>query len=254
MENQANMASETCIEFDDVVAGYKDFMILNKLSFKARRGAITLLIGPNGAGKSTVLKTLFGLLQPRQGRILLDGQLVNGISPKELLARGIAFVPQGRNLFGQLSVYENLELGGITLGMQTTHERIPEVLELFPRVKERIHSRAASLSGGEQKQLEVGRALLLRPRVLLIDEPSIGLSPLVVLDVFKLLRRLADQGTTVLMVEQNVKRALEYSDEAIALESGRLVLHKPAHDILNDPHMERLFLGGVHSASAASAH
>ncbi|MFZ9552214.1 MAG: ABC transporter ATP-binding protein, partial [Hylemonella sp.] len=234
--------------------GYKDFMILNKLSFKARRGAITLLIGPNGAGKSTVLKTLFGLLQPRQGRILLDGQLVNGISPKELLARGIAFVPQGRNLFGQLSVYENLELGGITLGMQTTHERIPEVLELFPRVKERIHSRAASLSGGEQKQLEVGRALLLRPRVLLIDEPSIGLSPLVVLDVFKLLRRLADQGTTVLMVEQNVKRALEYSDEAIALESGRLVLHKPAHDILNDPHMERLFLGGAHSASAASAH
>ena len=254
MENQTNMSSETCIEFDDVVAGYKDFMILNKLSFKARRGAITLLIGPNGAGKSTVLKTLFGLLQPRQGRILLDGQLVNGISPKELLARGIAFVPQGRNLFGQLSVYENLELGGITLGMQTTHERIPEVLELFPRVKERIHSRAASLSGGEQKQLEVGRALLLRPRVLLIDEPSIGLSPLVVLDVFKLLRRLADQGTTVLMVEQNVKRALEYSDEAIALESGRLVLHKPAHDILNDPHMERLFLGGAHSASAASAH
>jgi len=254
MENQANMSSETCIEFDDVVAGYKDFMILNKLSFKARRGAITLLIGPNGAGKSTVLKTLFGLLQPRQGRILLDGQLVNGISPKELLARGIAFVPQGRNLFGQLSVYENLELGGITLGMQTTHERIPEVLELFPRVKERIHSRAASLSGGEQKQLEVGRALLLRPRVLLIDEPSIGLSPLVVLDVFKLLRRLADQGTTVLMVEQNVKRALEYSDEAIALESGRLVLHKPAHDILHDPHMERLFLGGAHSASAASAH
>jgi len=254
MENQANMVSETCIEFDDVVAGYKDFMILNKLSFKARRGAITLLIGPNGAGKSTVLKTLFGLLQPRQGRILLDGQLVNGISPKELLARGIAFVPQGRNLFGQLSVYENLELGGITLGMQTTHERIPEVLELFPRVKERIHSRAASLSGGEQKQLEVGRALLLRPRVLLIDEPSIGLSPLVVLDVFKLLRRLADQGTTVLMVEQNVKRALEYSDEAIALESGRLVLHKPAHEILHDPHMERLFLGGAHSASAASAH
>ena len=242
----------TCIEFDDVVSGYKDFMILNNLSFKARRGAITLLIGPNGAGKSTVLKTLFGLLKPRQGRILLDGQDISGATPKDLLARGIAFVPQGRNLFGQLSVYENLELGGITLGMKTTQERIPEVLEFFPRVKERIHSRAASLSGGEQKQLEVGRALLLRPRVLLIDEPSIGLSPLVVLDVFKLLRRLVDQGTTVLMVEQNVKRALEYSDEAIALESGRLVLHKPAHEILNDPHMERLFLGGAHTTSTAA--
>ena len=251
MENQANMSSETCIEFDDVVAGYKDFMILNKLSFKARRGAITLLIGPNGAGKSTVLKTLFGLLQPRQGRILLDGQLVNGISPKELLARGIAFVPQGRNLFGQLSVYENLELGGITLGMKTTHERIPEVLEFFPRVKERLHSRAASLSGGEQKQLEIGRALLLRPKVLLIDEPSIGLSPMVVQDVFKLLRKLADQGTTVLMVEQNVKSALKYSDDAIALESGRLVLHKPAAEILADPQMDRLFLGGAHTTSAA---
>ena len=242
----------TCIEFDDVVSGYKDFMILNNLSFKARRGAITLLIGPNGAGKSTVLKTLFGLLKPRQGRVLLDGQDISGAGQKELLAKGIAFVPQGRNLFGQLSVYENLELGGITLGMQTTHARIPEVLDFFPRVKERLHSRAASLSGGEQKQLEIGRALLLRPKVLLIDEPSIGLSPLVVQDVFKLLQRLAAQGTTVLMVEQNVKSALQYSHDAIALESGRLVLHKPASEILADPHMERLFLGGAHAVATAA--
>jgi branched-chain amino acid transport system ATP-binding protein len=222
-------------------------MILNNLSFKARRGAITLLMGPNGAGKSTVLKTLFGLLKPQQGQVLLNGENINGASQKALLAKGIAFVPQGRNLFGQLSVYENLELGGITLGMKTTHERIPEVLALFPRVKERLNSRAASLSGGEQKQLEIGRALLLRPQVLLIDEPSIGLSPMVVLDVFKLLRKLAAQGTTVLMVEQNVKGALAFSDDAIALESGRLVLHKIASDILNDPNMERLFLGGAHA-------
>jgi branched-chain amino acid transport system ATP-binding protein len=234
-----------------VVSGYKDFMILNNLSFKARRGAITLLIGPNGAGKSTVLKTLFGLLKPRQGKVLLNGENINGASQKDLLAKGIAFVPQGRNLFGQLTVYENLELGGITLGMKTTHERIPEVLDFFPRVKERLNSRAASLSGGEQKQLEIGRALLLRPKVLLIDEPSIGLSPIVVLDVFKLLRKLAEQGTTILMVEQNVKSALAYSDEAIALESGRLVLHRPASEILNDPNMERLFLGGAHAPTSA---
>ena len=239
---------DTCIQFEDVVAGYKDFMILNKLSFTARTGSITLLMGPNGAGKSTVLKTLFGLLKPRQGRITLNGENVTGADPKTLLARGIAFVPQGRNLFGNLSVYENLELGGITLGMKTTHERMPEVLEFFPRVKERLHSRASTLSGGEQKQLEIGRALLLRPKVLLIDEPSIGLSPLIVQDVFRLLRRLAGQGTTVLMVEQNVKSALQYSDEAIALESGRLVLHKAAADILADPNMERLFLGGAHPA------
>jgi branched-chain amino acid transport system ATP-binding protein len=236
-----NAQATACIEFDDVVAGYKDFMILNNLSFSVQPGTITLLIGPNGAGKSTVLKTLFGLLTPRQGRVRLNGQDITGATQKALLAQGIAFVPQGRNLFGQLSVYENLELGGITLGMKTTHERIPEVLEFFPRVKERLHSRAASLSGGEQKQLEIGRALLLRPKVILIDEPSIGLSPMVVQDVFKLLRKLADQGTTVLMVEQNVKSALKYSDDAIALESGRLVLH-----------MDRLFLGGAHTTSGAA--
>jgi branched-chain amino acid transport system ATP-binding protein len=245
--------TDTCIEFDNVLAGYKDFMILNNLSFKAKRGKITLLLGPNGAGKSTVLKTLFGLLKVRNGRVLLDGQDITGASPKDLLMRhGIAFVPQGRNLFGQLTAYENLELGGITLGMKTTHERIPEVLELFPRVKERMHSAASSLSGGEQKQLEVGRALLLRPKVLLIDEPSIGLSPIVVQDVFRLLRKLADQGTTVLMVEQNVKSALKMADEAIALESGRLVLHKPAAELLADPDIERLFLGGAHAAAPAA--
>jgi len=246
------MSTPACIEFKDVVAGYKDFMILNNLSFAVQKGSISLLLGPNGAGKSTVLKTLFGLLKPRQGRILLDGVDIAGSTQKALLAQGIAFVPQGRNLFGQLTVFQNLELGGITVGMKTTHERIPEVLEFFPRVKERMNSMASALSGGEQKQLEIGRALLLRPKVILIDEPSIGLSPLVVQDVFKLLRRLADQGTTVLMVEQNVKSALRISDEAIALESGRMVLQKPAGELLADPHIERLFLGGAHTTSAAA--
>ena len=241
---------DIAIEFEDVVAGYGEFMILNDLSLKARRGAITLLLGPNGAGKSTVLKTLFGLLRVRRGRIRLEGRDITGATAKALLTRhGVAFVPQGRNLFGQLTVYENLELGGITLGMKTAHERIPEILDLFPRVKERLHSAAASLSGGEQKQLEVGRALLLRPKVLLIDEPSIGLSPLVVADVFRLLRHLANQGTTVLMVEQNVKSALKMADEAIALESGRQVLHKKASELLDDPHIERLFLGGAAPAT-----
>lgn len=237
------------IEFDDVVAGYKDFMILNNLSFKAKKGAITLLLGPNGAGKSTVLKTLFGLLKVRQGRILLEGKDITGATSRQMLDQGIAFVPQGRNLFGQLTAWQNLELGGITLGTKTTHERIPEVLEFFPRVRERMHSQAAALSGGEQKQLEIGRALLLRPKVILIDEPSIGLSPMVVADVFKLLRKLADQGTTVLMVEQNVKSALKISDEAIALESGHCVLQTSASDLLNDPNIERLFLGSSHAAA-----
>ena len=251
--DMTNDTNDICIEFDDVVAGYKDFMILNNLSFKVRRGSITLLLGPNGAGKSTVLKTLFGLLKPPQGRVLLDGEDISGYTQKALLAKGIAFVPQGRNLFGQLTVFQNLELGGITLGTKTTHERIPEVLELFPRVKERLHSQASALSGGEQKQLEVGRALLLRPKVLLIDEPSIGLSPMVVQDVFKLLQKLASQGTTVLMVEQNVKSALKISDDAIALESGQMVLHKKASELLADPNIERLFLGGGHVPGAKVA-
>ncbi len=241
------------VEFESVVAGYGDLMVLNQLDLRAARGRITLLIGPNGAGKSTVLKALFGLLKVRQGRIRLNGEDITGAAPKDLLVRhGIAFVPQGRNLFGQLSVHENLELGGVTLGMKVTHARIPEVLRLFPGVQQRLHSAAASLSGGEQKQLELARALLLRPRVLLIDEPSIGLSPLVVQDVFRLLRRLADeQGVTVLMVEQNVRSALKMADDAIALEAGRLVLHKPAGELLADPDIERLFLGGHVPAAAA---
>ena len=146
-----NTATVPCIEFDGVVAGYKDFMILNNLSFSVRAGSITLLIGPNGAGKSTVLKTLFGLLKPRQGRVRLNGHDITGAAQTALLSQGIAFVPQGRNLFGQLSVYENLELGGITLGMKTARARIPEVLKLFRRCRSdcipgRHRCRAASKS------------------------------------------------------------------------------------------------------------
>jgi branched-chain amino acid transport system ATP-binding protein len=240
---------DTAIEFENVLAGYKDLMILNHLNLSIRRAAITLLIGPNGAGKSTVLKTLFGLLKPHEGKVLFEGENISGATQKYLLAKGIAFVPQGRNLFPQLSVYQNLELGGITLGTKTTHERIPEVLKFFPRVQERIHSQASALSGGEQKQLEIARALLLRPKVLLIDEPSIGLSPIVVKDVFMLLRQLVQQGTTILMVEQNVKSALKISDDAVALESGRCVLHRKASELLAEPDIERLFLGG-HVASS----
>jgi len=238
------MDDAVCIELEDVVAGYGELVVLNQLSLRARRGKVTLLIGPNGAGKSTALKAVFGLLRVRRGRIRLDGQDITGTSPRELLTRhGVVFVPQGRNLFGQLTVYENLELGGVTLGAKRTRERIAEVLAQFPRVADRLHSAAASLSGGEQKQLEVARALLLRPRVILVDEPSIGLSPRVAQDVFLRLRGLASAGATVLIVEQNVRRALEIADEAIALEAGRQVLHRRADELLSDPDLERLFLG-----------
>lgn len=172
---------------------------------------------------------------------MLDSEEISGRFQKELLAKGIAFVPQGRNLSGQLTRYQNMELGGITLAMKTTHDRIPEVLELLSRVNERLHSQASALSVGEQKQLEIGCALLLRTKVLLIDEPSIGLSPIAVRHVFRLLQKLAAQGTRVLMVQQNVNSALKISDDAIALESGQLVLHKEASELLADPNIERFF-------------
>ncbi len=233
------------IEFDQVVAGYSPSLtILNETTLDAREGEITLLIGPNGAGKSTVLKTLFGMLVPRTGEIRFEGKRINGKTPRELLADGIAFVPQGRNLFGSLSVRHNLELGGITLPRGELPGRIGEALARFPRIAERIDNQASTLSGGEQKQLEIGRALLLRPRVLLIDEPSIGLSPKLVQDVMMLLRALADAGTTVLMVEQNVRTALKYSNRALVLEMGRLALDRPASELLDDPDLNRLFLGG----------
>jgi branched-chain amino acid transport system ATP-binding protein len=245
--------TESIIEFDRVVAGYSPSVtILNELTLDARKAEITLLIGPNGAGKSTVLKTLFGMLIPRTGEIRFEGKRVNGKSQRELLAEGIAFVPQGRNLFGSLSVRHNLELGGITLPRGELAARIEEVLARFPRIRERIDNQASTMSGGEQKQLEVGRALLLRPRVLLIDEPSIGLSPKLVQDVFVLLRALTDAGTTVLMVEQNVRTALKYANRALVLEMGRLALDRPASELLGDPNLNRLFLGG-HAPSAKAA-
>ena len=238
------MATNSLIEFDKVVAGYTHLTILNELTLDARKGEITLLIGPNGAGKSTVLKTLFGMLTPRSGEVRFAGKVINGRTPRQLLAEGMAFVPQGRNLFGSLSVLHNLELGGLLLPSKVLKDRIEEVMAQFPRLRERINTRAASLSGGEQKQLEIGRALLVRPEVLLIDEPSIGLAPIIVQDVMQLLRRLADSGKSVLMVEQNVRTALKYSDRALALEMGTLAVDKPAAELLNDPNLNRLFLGG----------
>src|SRR6201981_1378991 len=172
------MAAEKIIEFEKGVAGYTPSLTIpHETTLDARKSEITLLIGPNGAGKSTVLKTLFGMLVPRSGEIRFEGKRINGKSPRDLLAEGIAFVPQGRNLFGSLSVRHNLELGGITLPRGELAGRIDEALARFPRIRERIDNQASTMSGGEQKQLEVGRALLLRPRVLLIDEPSIGFLP-----------------------------------------------------------------------------
>jgi branched-chain amino acid transport system ATP-binding protein len=232
------------LEVDGVVAGYGALTILNGLTFTVTPGTITTLIGANGAGKSTVFKTLFGLVRARAGRVTLADQDVTNRAPREMLARGVVYVPQGRNLFPQLSVRHNLELGGVTLPRAELPARVARVLERFPRIRERADSQASTLSGGEQKMLEIGRALLLDPKVLLIDEPSIGLSPKITAEVFALIRTLARTGVTVLMVEQNVRSALKISDRAIALEGGRVALEGQGEALLDDPRIKSLYLGG----------
>ena len=239
----AQASSDDLIRFDNVVAGYGSLTILNGLSFTANSGEITLLIGPNGAGKSTVLKTFFGLLTPREGEIRFRGQRVNGQPPAPCFVSASPSSRRAVTCSARSRCSQNLELGGITLPRAERAPRMAEVLDRFPQLRAREGSQASALSGGEQKQLEIARALLLRPAVLLIDEPSIGLSPKVNQAVFRLLRNLADGGTTVLMVEQNVRSALAVSDRVLLLEGGRLMLDGPAAGFLDDPDLNRVFLG-----------
>jgi branched-chain amino acid transport system ATP-binding protein len=233
------------LELRDVHGGYGKITILNGVSFAIPEASITTMIGPNGAGKSTVFKAIFGLLDIRSGEILLKGETVTGLRPRDLIARGITYVPQGRNVVPQLSVYHNLELGGITAPDQKrVRERVAQVMEQFPALRDHRDRKAIELSGGQQKQLEVARALILDPKLILIDEPSIGLSPLLVQEVFRTLQRLRDSGVTILMVEQNARSALAISDHGLVLELGQTRLHDRADRLLSDPRVGQLFLGG----------
>jgi len=234
------------LEIKDLYGGYGKITILNGVSFKIDKGTITTVIGPNGAGKSTVFKAVFGLLNIHSGAILLDGKDVTRQTPAQMIAHGVTYVPQGRNVVPQLSVLHNLELGGITAKDQTmVRRRMEEVMDQFPILREKKNSQAIALSGGQQKQLEIARALLLDPKLILIDEPSIGLSPNLVQEVFQTLIRLRDKGVTILMVEQNAKAALAMSDYGIVLELGQTRMHDRADKLLNDPRVGQLFLGGT---------
>lgn len=240
------------LELRDLFGGYGKITILNGTSFKIPRASITTVIGPNGAGKSTVFKAVFGLLNIASGQILLDGKDVTRFKPAQMIAEGVTYVPQGRNVVPQLSVYHNLELGGITAADQgKVRARIEEVMDQFPMLRQRRNQKAIELSGGQQKQLEIARSLLLDPKLILIDEPSIGLSPNLVQEVFQTLLRLRDQGVTILMVEQNAKAALAMSDFGIVLELGQTRMHDRASNLLADPRVGQLFLGGhMEEASA----
>lgn len=233
------------LELKDVHGGYGKITILNGVSFTIPKASITTVIGPNGAGKSTVFKAIFGLLNIHSGQILLDGKDITRQTPRRMIAHGVTYVPQGRNVVPQLSVYHNLELGGITASDQAkVRERIEMVMDQFPMLRQYKDRKAIELSGGQQKQLEVARALLLDPKLILIDEPSIGLSPNLVQEVFQTLIRLRDEGVTILMVEQNAKAALAMSDYGLVLELGQTRMHDEASKLLADPRVGQLFLGG----------
>jgi len=239
------MTPDTILTLDTVIAGYGRMTILNGLSATIRRGAITTVIGPNGAGKSTLFKTVFGLLGVRSGTVTFDGKDTTGFAPRRMLDAGMCYVPQGRNLFPELSVRHNLELGGVALADRSgLVARMDEMMVRFPMLKEKAGAQASTLSGGQQKLLEVARGLLLDPKLMLIDEPSIGLSPLMVQEVFSILTGLRDAGVTILLIEQNARAALAISDYGLVLEQGLTRIEDRADAILADPRIAQLFLGG----------
>ena len=232
------------LEVRDLHAGYGKLEILKGVSLDVQSGQVVSIIGPNGAGKSTVFKTLFGLLSARQGRVMLDGENVTNQSPADLLRRGMAYVPQGRNVFPLMTVEENLRLGAYTRPRSAELEaEIERLYETFPVLRESRRRRAGDLSGGQQQMLEMARALLLRPRLILLDEPTLGLAPLVFKEIFRIIESLRRLGQTILMVEQNAAKALEISDYAYVLELGQNRYEGAGDVIRNDERVRRLYLG-----------
>jgi branched-chain amino acid transport system ATP-binding protein len=229
-----------------VVAGYGTGLILKGVNLELRSGQVMCLIGPNGAGKSTVLKTVSGLLRPSSGTVSFAGDDVTTLGPKAKLQRGIVHIPQDRSLFPGMSVWENLLMGGYLMrDSKELHRRIDAAAEMFPIIADRRAEHAGSLSGGEQKQVELARALLFDPKLILLDEPSIGLDPKARRLVFAAVRQLVADGRTILLVEQNARSGLAASDRGAVLETGLVRLHGPADDLLNDPEVARLYLGAA---------
>ena len=232
------------LDVRDIHAGYGKMEILKGVSLRVEVGQVVSIIGPNGAGKSTVFKTLFGLLPVRQGHVRFAGEDITNQPPAELLRRGIAYVPQGRNVFPLMTVEANLRLGAYIRPRSTELDReVERVYDTFPMLREARGKRAADLSGGQQQMLEMGRALLLRPRLMLLDEPTLGLAPLVFKEIFRIIEDLRRRGQTILMVEQNAVKALEISDYAYVLELGLNRFEGSGQGIRNDERIRRLYLG-----------
>ncbi|WP_440997368.1 ABC transporter ATP-binding protein [Arhodomonas sp. SL1] len=232
------------LKADGITAGYGDTEILHDVHLEVHDGEIVSLIGPNGAGKSTVMKTIFGLVHPKQGSIQFRDQEIAGLTPYEVVKRGMCYVPQVANVFVQLTVEENLEMGGYLLEERQLPERKARIYELFPKLEERRRQRAGKMSGGERQMVAIGSALMLDPGLLLLDEPSAGLSPKLVDEMFENIRRINATGLAVLMVEQNARKSLEMADRGYVLASGQNRVEGAGHELLNDPDVGRLYLGG----------
>ena len=231
----------------DLKVSYGGIEAIKGISLTVEKGEIVTLIGANGAGKSTTLRAISGLVPIREGTITYDGQVISGQSPQKIVSEGIGMVPEGRRVFPNLTVLENLKIGAYLRKDDLTPD-IEHVYQLFPRLKERSWQPAGTLSGGEQQMLAVGRAMMMRPKLLMMDEPSLGLAPLVIRDIFRIIQTLHEEGITILLVEQNANAALRIADSAYVLETGSITIHGTGRELLDDPQVKEAYLGKKRSA------
>jgi len=236
------------LEVKNLEVSYGAIQALHGVSFEVEQGEIVTLIGANGAGKSTTLRTISGLIRPKSGEVIYEGVDITRVPPHKIVAMGLGHVPEGRRVFPMLTVRENLEMGGFVAPKGEIQTRMMEVFERFPRLKERQRQLAGTLSGGEQQMLAMGRALMAAPKLLLLDEPSMGLSPLLVQEIFKIIKEINARGTTVLLVEQNANMALSIAHRAYVLETGRVVLSGDAKELRENPAVRSAYLGQVADA------
>ncbi len=240
------MGADTCLlEVKNLSVLYGKIQALKGVSFRVEKGEIVTLVGANGAGKTTTLNTISGLLKPKEGEITLDRVSLKGLEPHEVVQRGVSQSPEGHKIFATMTVKENIELGAYLrtdrIGIAREMER---VFSLFPRLKERMRQNAGSLSGGEQQMLAIGRALMARPRILLLDEPSLGLAPLLVKAIFEVIREINQEGTTIVLAEQNARQALQIAHRGYVLENGKVILEDSAKELLINAEVKKAYLGG----------
>ena len=232
------------LQINQLVAGYGSITALKSIDLTVKAGTVVSLIGANGAGKTTTMKTIMGLLKPGGGRILFEGQDITGWPVHSIVERGISLVPEGRSILAQMTVLENLEMGAYLRKDQEVRQDLAKVFERFPILEERRQQLGGTLSGGQQQMLAIGRALMARPKLLLLDEPSMGLAPLVVADIFRVIEEISNEGTTILLVEQNVRQALKIAHYAYVMETGRIVLDGSAAEVAGNPKVLEAYLGG----------